>query len=100
MNNVKAGDLIKSYDFSAELQPGCYMVGLVKEIEAGGIIVCDMIKSFFAGEEYAHPNKADGFRTLAQGLGFFDDESTRIEIIATAEELALVMSELCDEEFH
>lgn len=90
---VKAGDLIKSYDFAKEIQPGCYMIGLVKEIEADGIIVCDMIKSFFDGKAYEHPNKEFGFKTLAQGLGMFDDRDTRIEMIATAEQLALVMSE-------
>jgi len=88
--NVKAGDLIKSYDFSKEMQPGCYMVGLVKSL-SGEIVHCEMIKSFFDGEEYEHPNKDGGFRTMVQGAGFFDDRDTRIEVIATKEELELVM---------
>jgi len=90
MMNVKAGDLIKSYDFSKEMQPGCYMVGLVKSL-SGEIVHCEMIKSFFDGEEYEHPNKDGGFRTMVQGAGFFDDRDTRIEVIATKEELELVM---------
>jgi len=99
MMNVKAGDLIKSYDFSAELQPGCYMVGLV-ESAVDGVISCKMIKSFFAGEEYVHPHKEGGFKTLVQGMGFFDDESTRIEMIATAEEIEMVKAHYAEEVMH
>jgi len=87
---LNTGDLIKSYDFSKEMQPGCYMVGLVESVK-DGIIECKMVKSFFAGEEYDHPNKEGGFKTLVQGMGFFDNESTRIEMIATAAEIKMVM---------
>jgi len=86
--NLKAGDLIKSYDFSKEMQPGCYMVGLVEEVTETSI-ACKMIKSFFDGKEYDHVSKE--FRTVPQGMGFFDDRDTRIELIATKEELEMVM---------
>jgi len=91
MMNIKAGDLIKSYDFAKELQPGCYMIGIVTDIEDDGILVCDMVKSVFDGKEYDHPHKEFGFKTLKQGLGMFDDRDTRIELIVTKEDLELVM---------
>ena len=97
MTNLKAGDLIKSYDFSKEIQPGCYMVGIVKDI-TDGIINCEMIKSFFDGKVYDHASKE--FTTVSQGMGWFDDRDTRIELIATAEEVELVKSHYANEVMH
>jgi len=88
MMNIKAGDLIKSYDFSKELQPGCYMIGLVEE-STESLIRCKLVKFVFNGEVSGHPAKE--FSTIPQGLGMFDDRDTRIELIATKEELELAM---------
>lgn len=88
MTNIKAGDLIKSYDFAKELQPGCYMVGLVTDI-TDGVITAKLVKAFFDGKEYDHVAKE--FKTVSQGMGFFDDRDTRIELIASKEDLELVV---------
>jgi hypothetical protein len=91
MKNIKVGDLIKSYDFSKELRPDCYMIGLVKNIN-GPMIECKIVKQFFAGEVIERPEalKDALFHTPMQGKGMFDDRDTRIELIVTAEELELL----------
>ena len=101
MTNLKAGDLIKSYDFPKELQPGCYMVGIVESVD-GNWIEAKIIKQFFAGEKVERPEALSNtlFRTPVQGAGMFDDRDTRIEMIASAEEVELVKSHYTNEVMH
>lgn len=101
MTNIKVGDVIKSYDFSKEMQPGCYMVGIVKNID-GPMIEAKIVKQFFAGEEVKRPKALEDtlFRTPVQGQGMFDDRDTRIELLVTVEEVELLKSFYNDEVMH
>lgn len=88
---IKAGDMIKSYDFSKERHPGCYMIGLVESVEDNGYINCKMVKEVFNDIEDDMPSSS--FRTLAQGVGRYDHLDTRIELVATQEDLELIAEE-------
>jgi hypothetical protein len=92
ISTVKIGDLFKSYDFSKEVKPDCYMIGVVENID-GPVIEAKIIKQFFAGDVIERPEalKDAIFRTPIQGKGMFDDRDTRIELIVTKEELQMVM---------
>jgi hypothetical protein len=91
MMNLKAGDLIKSYDFGKEVRSDCYIVGRVRSIN-NNVISCDYIKGFFDGK-VTIPEENELFSTPVQGASLMDDTWTRIELIASAEEVELVLSE-------
>jgi hypothetical protein len=91
MMNLKTGDLIKSYDFGKEVRSDCYMVGRVRSVN-NNVISCDYVKGFFA-DKVVIPEQNELFSTLIQGASLMDDTWTRIEMIATAEEVALVLSD-------
>lgn len=89
--NLKAGDLIKSYDFGKEVRSDCYIVGRVRSI-TNDVISCEYVKGFFDGK-VTLPEKNELFSTPVQGASLMDDVWTRIEMIATAEEVELVLSD-------
>ena len=92
--NVKAGDMIKSYDFSKELRPDTYMIGLVENVTEQ-MIECKIVEQVFAGDVIERPEALSDalFRTPKQGLGMFDDRDTRIELVATAADLRMIAEE-------
>ena len=92
MMNLKAGDVIKSYDFSKELHPETYMMGVVQSVE-GDWIEAKVIAQLFAGDVVERPEALKNalFRTPLQGKGMFDDRDTRIELVATAEQMQEIM---------
>jgi len=77
MKSIEIGDVITSYDFGKEVQPDCYMMGRVYDMD-NDFLYCEFI-SGQAGERGISKYEVTEFKTPLPGNCMMDDVWTRIE---------------------
>ena len=81
VNEVKIGDLVRSYDFEGNMN--CYFEGIVESIDGAMLtFTAKTTKQVWSGKELPLEKVSKTFRTALPGYGEYDDEWTNRVVYA------------------